>query len=121
MNIQVMRRVSGLLISVLLASGCHKSQGTVLGTSQAGEPRTILSIKAGDTAPQVTLSGVMIEKCPVAGCWFRLRDGTGVIRVDTKLAGFVVVDLPLDTKMTVAGKVVANDNEVAIEATGLRY
>jgi uncharacterized protein YdeI (BOF family) len=121
MNLQGMRRVVVLLISVLLASGCHKSQGTVLGKAPAGEPRTILSVKAGDTPPQVTLCGVMIEKCPVAGCWFRLRDGSGIIKVDTKLAGFVVVDLPLETKLTVAGKVVADGNEVAIEATGLRY
>jgi len=116
-----MRRAGVLLISLLLASGCHRTQGTVLGKAPAGEPQTILSVKAGDTPPQVTLSGVMIEKCPVAGCWFRLRDGTGIIKVDTKLAGFVVVDLPLETKMTVAGKVVADGNEVAIEATGLRY
>jgi uncharacterized protein YdeI (BOF family) len=116
-----MRRARVLLIALLLASGCHKPQGTVLGKAPAGEPRTILSVKAGDTPPQVTLSGVMIEKCPVAGCWFRLRDRTGIIKVDTKLAGFVVVDLPLETKMTVAGKVVADGSEVAIEATGLRY
>ena len=116
-----MKRAGVLLISMLLASGCHQPQGTVLGKAPAGEPRTILSVKTGNAPPQVTLIGVMIEKCPVAGCWFRLRDRTGIIKVDTKLAGFVVVDLPLETKMTVAGKVVADGNEVAIEATGLRY
>jgi uncharacterized protein YdeI (BOF family) len=115
-------RIAGTaLVCLLLTAGCHRTAGTVLGKAPEGELRTILSVKAGDTPPQVTLSGVMIEKCPVAGCWFRLRDGTGVIKVDTKLAGFVVVDLPLETKLTVAGKVVADGNEVAIEATGLRY
>ena len=63
----------------------------------------------------------MIEKCPVAGCWFRLRDVSGSIKVDTKLAGFVVVNVPLETKMTVAGKIVAEGDDVAIEATGIRY
>ena len=67
------------------------------------------------------LNGVMIEKCPTAGCWFRLRDSTGVIKVDTKSAGFVVVNVPLDTKITVAGKVVADGQDVQIEATGIRY
>jgi uncharacterized protein YdeI (BOF family) len=63
----------------------------------------------------------MIEKCPTAGCWFRLRDGTGVIKVDTKSAGFVVVNVPVDQKMTVAGKVVADGDEVVVEATGISF
>ena len=63
----------------------------------------------------------MIEKCPVAGCWFRLRDQTGTIKVDTKAASFVVVDVPLQQTMTVAGKVATEGNEVVLEATGLRY
>ena len=63
----------------------------------------------------------MIEKCPVAGCWFRLRDATGVILVDTKSAGFVVVNVPLESPMTVAGKAVAQGDAVMLEATGVRY
>jgi hypothetical protein len=63
----------------------------------------------------------MIEKCPVAGCWFRLQDPTGTIKVDTKSAGFVVVDVPLQSQVIVAGKVVAEGSDVVLEATGLRY
>lgn len=63
----------------------------------------------------------MFEKCPVAGCWFRLRDRTGTIKVDTKAAGFVVVKVPLATTVTVSGKVVADGDEVMIEAAGVRY
>jgi uncharacterized protein YdeI (BOF family) len=87
-----------------------------LGKAPAGDPSTILAVTAGDTAPQVTVSGIMIEKCPVAGCWFRLRDSTGVIKVDTKPAGFVVVSVPLESTVTVAGKVVAEGDEVVIAA-----
>jgi len=83
--------------------------------------RSILAIRAGDTPPQVTISGAMIEKCPVAGCWFRVRDSTGIIKVDTKAAGFVVVNVPLESKVTVAGKIVTEGDEVFIEASGLRY
>ena len=121
MNIPTLRIAGVLLIGLLLAAGCRRQSGVVLGQAPRGEPRTILAVKAGDTPPHVTLQGVMIEKCPVAGCWFRLRDRTGVIKVDTKSAGFVVVDLPLDTPVTVAGKVVADGSELALEATGLRY
>lgn len=63
----------------------------------------------------------MIEKCPAAGCWFRLQDETGTIKVDTKSAGFVVSAVPLETKITVAGKIHDTGEEVTIEATGVRY
>jgi len=116
-----MRIARASLICLLVAAGCQKPQGTGLGKTPQGELRTILSVKAGNTPPHVTVGGVMIEKCPVAGCWFRLRDGTGVIKVDTKSARFVVVNVPLDSQMTVAGKAVAEGDEVMIEATGIRY
>jgi uncharacterized protein YdeI (BOF family) len=110
-----------LLACVGLATGCHKPSGTVLGKAPKGQPRTILAIRSGDTPPQVTIGGVMVEKCPVAGCWFRLQDSTGTLKVDTKSAGFVVVDVPLQTQVTVTGKVVAEGNDVMLEAIGLRY
>ncbi len=119
--IRMMRATFLFLICPLLTTGCHKPQGTVLGKSPNGEPHTILSARAGTTPPQVTVSGAMIEKCPVAGCWFRLRDKTGVIKVDTKSAGFVVVGVPLESRVTVTGKVLADGDDVVIEATGIRY
>ena len=116
-----MRIAVAALLCSLTVTGCHKPQGTVLGRPPKGEPLTVLSVKAGTTPPEVTVSGVMIEKCPVAGCWFRLRDNTGVIKVDTKPAGFVVVNVPMESRVTVAGKVVADGDDVMIEATGVRY
>jgi uncharacterized protein YdeI (BOF family) len=116
-----MRITVAALLCSLTVAGCRKQQGTVLGRPPKGEPLTVLSVKAGTTPPEVTVSGVMIEKCPVAGCWFRLRDNTGVIKVDTKPAGFVVVNVPMESRVTVAGKVVAEGDDVMIEATGVRY
>ena len=116
-----MRAASAVLILMLIATGCRPSSGTVLGRITDGEVRSIQSVKSGNTSAPVVLQGVMIEKCPVAGCWFRLQDGTSMIKVDTKSAGFVVVNVPLKTRMTVAGKIVRTDSEVEIEATGVRY
>jgi len=116
-----MRFVFASIIGLMLAAGCHQPAGKVLGKAPKGETRTILAVRAGDTAPQVTLTGVMIEKCPVAGCWFRLRDNSGSIKVDTKSAGFAVVNVPLEAKLMVSGKIVTEGDEVAIEATGIRY
>jgi uncharacterized protein YdeI (BOF family) len=116
-----MKNLVALLISLLLVAGCHRPQGNVKGKPPMGDVRTILAIRAGDTPPQVTIAGLMVEKCPVAGCWFRLSDDTGTIKVDTKSAGFVVAEVPLQTKMTVAGRIVESGDEVVIEATGVRY
>ena len=121
MMLSSMRATSVVLVVMLLATGCRPSSGTVLGKITEGEVRSIQSVKAGGTSVPVVLQGVMIEKCPVAGCWFRLQDGTSVIKVDTKSAGFVVVNVPLKTRMTVAGKTVMQGSEVEIEAIGVRY
>jgi uncharacterized protein YdeI (BOF family) len=115
------RRVLVLQACVGLATGCHKPSATVLGKAPKGQACTILSVRSGDTPPQVTIGGIMVEKCPVAGCWFRLQDASGTIKVDTKTAGFVVVDVPLGSQVSVAGRVVAEGSDVMLEATGLRY
>src|SRR3954447_19542788 len=60
--------------------------------------------KRADIGSSVTLRGTLTEKCPVAGCWFVLRDQSGVIKVETRDAGFVVVDVPLHASVTVAGR-----------------
>lgn len=116
-----MRPTLTLAFIVLFIGGCHKPKGTVLGAAPGGEARTVLAVQAGETPSNVTLTGVMIEKCPVAGCWFRLRDRTGVIKVDTKMAGFVVVEVPLESTVTVCGNVVTEGDEVVLQATGVRY
>jgi len=114
-------RFALLVSALLLAAGCHRQEGKALGKAHFGEPRSILAVRAGDTPRVVTLAGVMTEKCPVAGCWFRLTDSTGTIKVDTKTAGFVVTEIPLETRMTVAGRVVQSGDEITIEASGVRY
>jgi len=110
-----------LCLLILSVTGCSKPKGTVLGKAPKGEPQTILAVRDGITPPNVTLRGAMIEKCPTAGCWFILADRTGGLKVDTKNAGFVVVKVPLQTEVTVSGKIVHEGSEPVLEATGLRY
>ncbi len=114
-------RLTCLGLAVVFLAGCGSGKGTVLGKAPSGTPKNILAIRAGDTPPTVTLQGVMVEKCPVAGCWFYLQDETGTIKVDTKDAGFVVVNVPLKTQVTVSGKLRTEGDEVTVAATGLRY
>ena len=100
---------------------CGRPKGRVKGAPPKGQQSSVLAVLAGDTASAVTIQGILVEKCPVAGCWFRLLDDTSLIKVDTKTAGFAVTDIPLKTVLTVSGKVAQEGNETVLEATGLRY
>src|ERR1041385_3497999 len=113
-------RLFGLIGMVLLCA-CGHQKGTVLGKAPNGEVRNIIAVRAGETPAQITLRGKLVEKCPTAGCWFYLQDATGVIKVDTKAAGFGVVNGPVETTVTVSGKVINGSEETSIDATGLRY
>ena len=57
----------------------------------------------------------------MAGCWFILQDSTGRVRIDTKTAGFVVTEVPLRTRMAVAGKVEREEGVTNLSATGARF
>ena len=110
----------GFLLMMAL-TGCGQGQETTRGVLGAGgSVITTQEVARATGAKQVVLRGEMIEKCPVAGCWFKLRDSSGVVRVDTKAAGFVVSDVPLHTRMTVQGKIVPGA-EAGVAASGIRY
>lgn len=99
--------------------GCAGRPSVVLGASPAAGP--VVAVRdLKPSATPVTVQGRIIEKCPVAGCWFMLRDKTGMIKVDTKEAGFVVTDVPLNTMATVTGTF-KEVGERRIAAAGMRY
>lgn len=124
MHLPLPRRLMVLAFSaacLALVSGCASQGRTVLGAAPKGLPVTVAAAQASAVKQPVTVHGKMVEKCPVAGCWFMLKDSTGVIKVDTKSAGFVVLDVPVGADMTVSGKAAANGAERMMEATGVRY
>lgn len=116
----IVRLVTGALIAVSLyaAQGCGSRSPMVLGLAPATGARVTPIARVTASQQPTTISGTMIEKCPVAGCWFVVKDRTGVIRVDTKAAGFVVTDVPLSSSVVVTGAVTGGGRELA--ATGLR-
>jgi uncharacterized protein YdeI (BOF family) len=121
MNSKIIRGAAVLAALLLLGSACQKEKGKVLGKAPSGDVHPILAVRDGVTPPNVTLRGSIIEKCPTAGCWFQLQDRTGVLKVDTKPSGFVVTDIPLETEVTVSGKLVYEGDSVTLYASGLRY
>ena len=114
--------VAGAALSCV---GCGRGSAATLGATLPPADRSALVAvrdlrNAGKTGP-VTLQGTMIEKCSVAACWFRLRDKSGVVKVDVKGAGFTVNDVPLNATVTVSGAVVTEGDETYLAATGMQY
>jgi uncharacterized protein YdeI (BOF family) len=110
----------GLMVGMTLV-GCGQTHKNVLGLAPAvAATATAHALAKLPATQKVTLHGEMIEKCPVAGCWFILRDKTGTVRVDTKAAGFVVSNVPLHTDLIVSGTVVPG-TQPGLAATGVRY
>ena len=101
--------------------GCSDHNPRTLGAAVEGTAISVAAVRQSNAESRVVLQGTMTTKCPVAGCWFLLHDETGTIKVDTKNAGFVVVDVPLNSSLSVAGCVVTNGTERFIDATGVRY
>ncbi len=107
-----------LAIAVIALAGCASAGGTILGKDPGASTATpVNSVKSSQ---DTTITGVMYEKCPAAGCWFMLRDKSGVIRVDTKAAGFTVTDVPVNSEVTVRGTL-KESGEPLLVASGLRY
>lgn len=112
-----------LVVSALafLLPACGPSGPVVLGREPAGESRRVEEVLRGPTNAVQVVRGTLVEKCPVAGCWFVLKDGSGTLHVDTKAAGFVVVDVPLRTELTVSGRLERDGDGWQLVAEGLRY
>ena len=80
-----------------------------------------VTVKSMPTSPgTVKLSGVMIDKCPVSGCWFHLKDKTGIIKVDLKATNFTSTPIPVNSKVNVYGKYASGDDSRLV-AVGIEY
>jgi uncharacterized protein YdeI (BOF family) len=106
--------------------GCSGPHGEIRGKAPAGAIATAAMLRQAPPRATVTVHGTMVEKCPVAGCWFILQDGTGRVRIDLKSAGFVVTDLPLGREVTVSGRLHrasggAGSADPEVVATGARF
>jgi len=109
-----------IYVAVFAMAGCaNVKPDAVLGAKPSDStPVKIASLSKSKT-PQ-TIHGVMIDKCPVAGCWFHVKDSSGVVKVDTKNSGFVVTNVPINSQVTVTG-IVRESDEQTLTATGMSY
>lgn len=91
---------------------------------QSAAPTTIAAVRRSPAAlagKVISLTGRMTERCPTAGCWFYLNDGTGDLRVDAGAGNFSVSGLPVGARLTVYGKVTQEPGEdPQLAAVGVR-
>ena len=109
------------LAGLVLCESCGGNRQRILGQAPTSPPSAIAQIRTVTNRMPVTVRGTMVQKCPTAGCWFMLQDASGTIKVDTKEAGFVVVDVALKTEMTVTGQLTVSEGDPILEAVGLSY
>jgi hypothetical protein len=69
----------------------------------------------------ITVSGEMVEKCNVSGCWFYLGTNNSRIKVDIKNAGFSAADVPLHSKVQVSAIPRREGDAVILEASGMKW
>lgn len=112
--------LAGLFVGATLLAGCHKAEIKTMGAPLASVPLISVKEMKASKGKTVLVRGTMIEKCPVSGCWFKLQDKSGVVKIDAKAAGFVVSEIPLNTEITAGGKV-TDDDSPTVMATGIRY
>jgi hypothetical protein len=91
------------------------ASGRVLGYPPAAAPAvTIAAVRRQPGAyggKTLALTGRMTDRCPSAGCWFYLNDGTGELRVDAGAGRFSVLGVPIGARMTVFGQVICEPGE----------
>lgn len=69
----------------------------------------------------VAVTGQVTKRCPTAGCWFYLNDGTGDLRIDARPGSFSVLSVPIGARLTVFGRLVQEPAEdLQIAAVGAR-
>ena len=126
-----MRRV--LIIACLLMVAACWAAWSLRAASESRElghpPRTAVAatIEAVRRDPgafvgkMISLTGRMTERCPTAGCWFYLNDGTGDLRVDAQPGNFSVSGLPIGARITVYGTLLQEPGEdVQLAGVGVR-
>jgi hypothetical protein len=101
------------------------SSGHELGHPPSGAVSvTIAALRRNPTAlsgKTLAVTGQMTKRCPTAGCWFYLNDGTGDLRVDARAGSFSVLGLPIGARLTVYGRLIREPGEdLQIAAVGAR-
>jgi hypothetical protein len=105
----------------LLFSGCWKKDADMYGEEISNH--TITKVESILTSPEnfedktVTVRGKIINECP-SGCWFEVKEDTGILYVDLNPSGFAIPQ-KVNKEVIVEGKVSVRDNQPIMTGTGV--
>jgi len=120
-----MKIVNGILIIcfsavvLVMISGCAKLEkyGEPISNYQTTQIRDILTNPEGFEDKIVTLEGKIVNECPT-GCWFNLKDETGVIYIDLKPFGYAIAQ-HVGARATVEGEIFTTRGKTVIKGRGV--
>ena len=113
----------GVLVFALVLpfSGCGKKEADTYGQEIANHTVTkiqeILKKPGNFDNKTVTVQGKIIRECPT-GCWFEVKENSGIIYVDLNPSGFAIPQ-KVGKTATVEGKVLVRNNQPMIAGTGV--
>jgi hypothetical protein len=116
-----MRRVL-IIVCLLMLAACWTAWSLHAASTsrELGHPpqtaiaATVAAIRRNPSVfagKNLSLTGRMTERCPTAGCWFYINDGTGDLRVDLGDGNFSVSGLRVGARLTVFGTVLQEPGE----------
>lgn len=111
-----------LVLTLMLPfSGCGKKEadkyGQEISNRTATKVEAILKEPGNFDGKTVTVQGKIIRECPT-GCWFEVKENSGIIYVDLNPSGFAIPQKVRKTA-TVEGKVSVRNNQPMIVGTGV--
>ena len=113
--------IYGMVTVAFVSGGCSEQGAKKDSVGSAGKFDRLALVQKMKPKTQVTAHGTMVEKCPLAGCWFVLRDQTGTIKVDLKATKQTVINTPLNSTVTVSGTVAPDGTRKMIRAVSATF
>lgn len=115
-----MATIPVLLIGVLLLQGCGKpeSYGALTSDAKAATVADIMKAPEVYDGKAVRLEGKIVTECP-SGCWFEMKDASGIIHVDIEPSGLAIPQR-VGKKATVTGKVAVDGNQISVIGNGVK-
>lgn len=114
---------AGCAVALLMLAGCQSAPQHTLGKPDADAKAASVGSLMTASVPSspVLVRGTLVEKCPVTGCWFKLRDKSGTIKIDLRASGATAAEIGLGAEVTVTGKPTRAADEAVVEASGVTY
>jgi len=107
-----------LVVTFISCAQLESHYGQAMTSQEITEIASIFKNPKQYQAKTVTLKGKIISECPT-GCWFNLKDETGVIYVDLNPSGFAVPQITHKT-VKVQGQVVVKRSKAMLIAKGVK-